>query len=270
METMSQKQTKTTQSAPPISDEDMIDITGDDAPKRNLYQKLNDIKKEFGALEKDGTNSFHKYNYVTEAQVMQRLQHLCVKHGVFIVPSCTSIRHEGEMTTIEMVYTFVDVENPTDSFQVLFPGTGQDKSDKALYKAMTGSYKYFAMKTFQLATDDSDPENDSKHHEHPTQQAAPTFKPGPVRQQMSGNAAEAREFIYSNNGINLTKPQFEAFKNACKSNEFRWDKDRKVWVGNRDLGPNFEQFLVGGRAEAPESPTQPDEGVSFDQDILPF
>ncbi len=266
------------------STEEMIDITAEDTPTRNLYQKLNDIKKEFGALEKDGTNSFHKYNYVTEAQVMQRLKDLCVAHGVFIAANCTDIVHQGELTTIKMVYTIINADSPNESFDVTFPGTGTDKGDKGLYKAMTGSYKYFSMKTFQLAVDDSDPENDSKHHEQPhkmpktgfvdqiTSGAGPTFKPGPVRQQMSGNAAQAREFIYSNNGIALTKPQFEEFKNACKSNGFNWDKDHKRWVGHVDLGPNFEQFLVGGRAEAPESPAQPDQQgqLNYDTDEIPF
>lgn len=227
-------------------------------PGLNLYQKLTNIKGEFGALEKDGTNDFHKYNYVTEAQVMTRFKDLCVTHGVFVEATCAGISHEkgmgkhgdGILTTMNMEYKIVDIENPSDFIKVSFPGTGMDSGDKGAYKAMTGSYKYFLIKTLNLATDD-DPENDTKGKESYSsnqgnrQAASPAT---PVRQGQPKEVQTGEYYHYDTNlGPKLGATSFQAVTAAFKKAGYKFfgkkDGYDNTWRGLTYMGERFDQLL---------------------------
>lgn len=138
----------------------------------NLYQRLARIMAAVGYVQKDGTNSFHKYKYASEAAILDKLRVACVDHGVMILPSVTSQTsmqavaregkdYPGDIAVVEVTYQLINIDTPSDTFTVKSMGYGQDKGDKGIYKALTGAYKYFALKTFQISTGD-DPE---KEHE---------------------------------------------------------------------------------------------------------
>ncbi len=231
--------------------------------KLNLYQKLNLIKKEFGALEKDGHNAFHGYKYITAGQVMHRLRDLCVLHGVFISASCKTVTHEalpkeGLLTSIMMEYTIVDVDDlAAVPIVVQVPGSGADKGDKGIYKALTGNYKYFATGMFQLSTDD-DPENDGKIAQQPRSNTStrPTA-PGAVvvASKVAGGVYHqpAGVVIYDTKlAGKITNDEFTAANAAFKSGGHRFDSAAKHWKGGRYLGPQYDRYLVAGKPEAPQ------------------
>lgn len=130
-----------------------------------------------GGVPKRGYNSFHKYAYRTEEDVMEKLRSLCTEHGVFVRPTCVGCSLAGDITTVEMEYEVINADNPEERFTARFPGTGQDKGDKGLYKAFTGSYKYFSMKTFQISSED-DPERDEE--QTPRNGSTPRKQPAPA------------------------------------------------------------------------------------------
>ena len=107
-------------------------------------------------VQKSGYNAFHKYAYATEADVLDKVRESLTKHNVFIFQSVEGITKEGELTTAQVKYTFVDGDTG-DSMSVMSAGSGADKSDKGVYKAITGASKYFLLKNFMVATGD-DPE----------------------------------------------------------------------------------------------------------------
>jgi len=125
---------------------------------KEVYGKVLAIQSEMTKLPKNGYNSFHKYAYVTEADAMEMFRDLCVKHGVVVIPTISIVAHNGDLTTINASYRIIDCDTGKE-ITCEIPGQGQDKGDKGIYKAITGSYKYFIMKTFMIPTGD-DPERD--------------------------------------------------------------------------------------------------------------
>ena len=125
-----------------------------------LFKKLSVISMEMGKLPKTGYNSFHKYKYVTESDAMDRFRGLCYSHGVIVIPSASSPSVSGDLTSVDVTYTIIDVATG-QSLTCMVPGQGQDKGDKGIYKALTGSFKYFILKTFLVPSGD-DPERDDR------------------------------------------------------------------------------------------------------------
>lgn len=134
--------------------------------KPNLYQRIHSVAKEIGVVEKNGVNSFHRYEYATERDFVDAVRPLLDKHGLVLVPEVigepmmTPIGDKGELLTQLLIkFTLVNIDNPNEKEIAIIPGHGQDKGDKGVYKALTGAKKYFLSLTFLIATGD-DPEND--------------------------------------------------------------------------------------------------------------
>lgn len=160
-----------------------VEVTPMTAPFQslNIYQRLLSISAAIGKLEKAGRNDFAKYNYVTEADVMAALKSACVEVGVVIIPTmegCERVleRHgdkSREVMNIKMKFTLVNSDNPEEKIESVIFGCAHDSGDKSIWKAITGCYKYFAMKLFMLSTGD-DPENDKGE----VQPSSYTLSPG--------------------------------------------------------------------------------------------
>jgi len=125
---------------------------------KNLAQKILDVTAEIKPVEKDGVNSFHKYNYVSDAQVISAVRGALVKHKLSVIPSQVSCKQKDGLTRLEVNYNLIDTDSG-ESMVVTSYGQGMDKGDKGVYKAATGAEKYFFMKTFLIPTQD-DPEAD--------------------------------------------------------------------------------------------------------------
>ena len=121
-----------------------------------LASKMVKILSETKRIAKNGRNEFHKYDYVTEADVLEAVRDVLVKHNVFIYTSVMGTDKNADMTSVVMEHTIVDAD--TNEKQVVKSfGQGQDKGDKGGPKAITSANKYFLLKTFLLPTGD-DPE----------------------------------------------------------------------------------------------------------------
>ncbi len=136
-------------------------------PLKKLAQKMILIAHDVQYIKKQGRNQFHKYNYVTESDVVSALSCAMQKHKVFMFSSiieraCQNYKTRGGkdafLVTVKLEITFVDIESG-EQFSSVFFGDGSDSDDKAIYKAITGAQKYALMKTFLVATGD-DPEQD--------------------------------------------------------------------------------------------------------------
>jgi hypothetical protein len=131
-----------------------------------LVAKLARIMAAVESIPKRGKNTFHNYDYATEADIVATVRQKLAAENVMLFSAVDRIEREavGEkgqvLTTIRMTFTFIDGESgATLSFP--WAGAGTDKEDKGLYKAMTGGEKYFLLKTFLMPTGD-DPERDEK------------------------------------------------------------------------------------------------------------
>lgn len=136
----------------------------------NLHQKLVEIRKDIGGFTKD-KKSFN-YEYVSGSQVLSKIQNKMNELGVLLIPEVSSQEfHEhtykdkynkDKLDFIvhgHMAYTWVNADNPEDSFKIPFYYTGQqDDISKAFGSGLTYSERYFIIKFFNLPTDADDPD----------------------------------------------------------------------------------------------------------------
>ena len=133
----------------------------------NLRQKLAEVRRRIGYVQKRGHNERYNYNYVTAADIAGAVGDILAELGVVVIPSLESSRtnrahRAGPRATriarVVMAYSFVDVDSG-EEITVKVAGEGLDPGDKAPYKAMTGALKYALLQSFLLATGD-DPEDE--------------------------------------------------------------------------------------------------------------
>lgn len=154
-----------------------------------LYKKLAAVMAEVGRVPKSGRNQFHKYDYVTEADLVDAVRDKLASRNVAMIPSVVDVGErtittdrgkESTVTTVRMAFTFCDGDTG-ETFRAEWAGSGDDAGDKGIYKAYTGGLKYFLMKTFLIATGD-DPENDSRQTSRPQRRAQAPAAPRPAHQ----------------------------------------------------------------------------------------
>lgn len=132
----------------------------------NLRQKLAEVRRRIGYIQKRGHNERSNYSYVTAADIAGSVGDILAELGVVVIPKLEDISYEsavgrGEatrMARVIMAYTFADVDSGEEVVAKV-AGQGLDPGDKAPYKAMTGALKYALLQSFLLATGD-DPEDD--------------------------------------------------------------------------------------------------------------
>jgi hypothetical protein len=133
----------------------------------SLAAKLVAVMAAVATVPKRGRNTFHNYDYATEADVAEAVRHAMVEAKLAMIPSLIEIREREVttrsnkpeiVTTVIMDYLFVDAETGA-TLHFRMAGAGQDVSDKGLMKAITAASKYAELKSFHLSTGD-DPDAD--------------------------------------------------------------------------------------------------------------
>ena len=151
-----------------------------DNPSRSIYSRMVAIIEELPAIGKTQKNVQQNFMFRGHDDVMNALNPLLAKHGVFIVPDVRE-RIQSERTTsrgatmyevnLHVAFTFYGLGG--DSFTGSGWGEGTDMGDKATSKAMTMAFKYVVGQAFALATEEmSDP--DAGSAEETTRVAAAT------------------------------------------------------------------------------------------------
>ena len=132
-----------------------------------IADALHEVMGKVAYVQKDATNDFHKYRYVSEMKLLDALRPAMVEVGLMLIPSVetSTLDHATGNTDIIMSYTLMHKSGAVWPEKIRVPGCGNDKNkngigDKGVYKAMTGANKYLLFKLFQIATGD-DPEVDA-------------------------------------------------------------------------------------------------------------
>src|SRR6266404_7031734 len=135
--------------------------------------KLAQIMSELKQLPKHGYNSYHKYHYVQEEDLLTAVREKLAERCIMLMPSVVGIEHlqlsrtdtngkpkDTILTTVHERFTFVDGESG-DSYSCDWAGDGEDAGDKGLYKGYTGAEKSFLIKVFLIPTSNAT-SNDSE------------------------------------------------------------------------------------------------------------
>lgn len=165
----------------------------------NLYQKIMQVQKKVDAVPKRGYNSFHKYHYATEADILT-VKETLNENGLVVLPTTlkeeTGFKPDGKSwASVTLLFKIIDVDTG-DAIESQFTGYAEDNNDKAIYKATTGANKYFYLKFFGIATED-DPEREDaapvKPAAYGNQQRGGNVKPVNAGNGSSGAAATAKD-----------------------------------------------------------------------------
>lgn len=167
--------------------------TSEGPPPTKLYMALHKARAAMTNVGKGGFNKFDKYTYATLADYLTAIQKPLDDNGLLIVSHVDDITWLNDRETkqggfekvchVKLRTVLIHAESG-ESISVTVLGEGQDRGDKAFYKADTGARKYALANLFNLATDD-DPEIDS-----PQAESRSNGRPQVTQQQQRGGPPE--------------------------------------------------------------------------------
>jgi ERF superfamily protein len=130
--------------------------------KLSIHQKLLELRKSILYLQKDTKG--HNYNYASGTTLLSQIRPKMDELGLLLF---TSVRNQNfqvdekrYVVSGEMVFTWINADKPEEIVETVLFGAGVDNQDpsKAIGKMMTYFERYNLLKTFQIATDNDDPD----------------------------------------------------------------------------------------------------------------
>lgn len=133
---------------------------------KKIYSAITSVMGELGAIGKDRKNQQQGFMYRGVDDVMNALQPLLVKHGVFIVPEVIEHTREERQTKSggNLIYSVMKIKHhfvAEDGSEVISTtiGEGMDSADKSSNKALAIAFKYACFQVFCIPTEEmSDPD----------------------------------------------------------------------------------------------------------------
>ena len=181
----------------------------------NIYEKLSAITNEISAVAKNLNVGYGKSQYkaVGEADVLAAVKPTEAKYKVYSYPVSRRVIESNVLTSLdkdgnekrqlfmrlEVVYRFVNMENPEEYIDITTYGDGVDPGDKAPGKAMTYADKYALLKAYKIITGDD-----------PDQKASETLKAVERKEAVSNQLitdvqAVALESVLTAGNVNIPK-----------------------------------------------------------------
>lgn len=146
----------------------------------NIYEKMLNVTNEIKNVNKNLEVGVGKsaYKAVGEADILKVVKELEYKYKIYSYPIDRNIidkdvlqtrkEYNGQVTEgnqlfmrLEVVYRFVNIENPEEFVDIKTYGDGIDTQDKAPGKAMTYADKYALMKAYKIITGEDPDQNPS-------------------------------------------------------------------------------------------------------------
>ena len=168
-----------------------------------IGEKILNIMSAIGPIIKDKTNEDKGFDYASIAKIIIAAREEMIKQKVIIIPVEINEIHQNEnKIIISMRYRFYDTEKnekgENEYIDVNMPGEGTDSFEEgwAIYKALSGAYKYALTQSFAIPTVDD-------------------AEKTPVVQNLNNE-----ENISDNNIISLDETQIEESFGETSINEF--------------------------------------------------
>lgn len=139
----------------------MTDIQ-DPILKMNVHQRLALAMGEVDYIQKEAKKGM-SYTIVSHDAVTAKVRPVLLRHRVVYYPVRCDHSHDGNRAECSMTVRFVNIDEPSDFFDVPTFGYGIDTQDKGPGKAMSYAVKYAILKALGLETGD-DPDTESVEH----------------------------------------------------------------------------------------------------------
>lgn len=128
----------------------------------NVHQRLAAAMGDVDYIQKEKKQGMN-YTIVSHDAVTAKVRPVLLKHGIVYYPVRCEHLHNGNRAECSLTVRFVNIDEPTDFFDVPTFGYGIDPQDKGPGKAMSYAVKYALLKALGLETGD-DPDNESVNH----------------------------------------------------------------------------------------------------------
>ncbi len=143
--------------------------------EKKIYKAIIAVMGEMSAIGKDRKNQQQGFMYRGVEDVMNTLQPLFKKHGVFIVPEVVEHTREERQTKSggNLIYSIMKIRHrfiAEDGSEVVSTtiGEGMDSADKSSNKAMAIAFKYACFQVFCIPTEDMpDPDGETPPENSP-------------------------------------------------------------------------------------------------------
>jgi hypothetical protein len=197
-------------------------------PRKSLVTKLAEVMDAVGRVPKRGENTFHHYHYMTEADLVAAVRPELAKRSIMMMPTITKWQRtskgddKGFFTDVEITWHILDGETG-EKLSFNMPGCGEDKGDKGLYKAVTGSEKYALKNLFLIPTGD-DPEKDDDDKK--TSKNVEGGSPAPKQSKGVGKVQEIEGKL---TGVAFANGWWNAFIKGIKVGTNDKDFEQVLW-----------------------------------------
>lgn len=128
----------------------------------NVHQRLAAAMGDVDYIQKEKKQGMN-YTIVSHDAVTAKVRPVLLKHGIVYYPVRCEHLHNGNRAECSLTVRFVNIDQPTDFFDVPTFGYGIDPQDKGPGKAMSYAVKYALLKALGLETGD-DPDNESVNY----------------------------------------------------------------------------------------------------------
>lgn len=130
--------------------------------KRNVHQRLAAVMEEVTYIQKEGKKGM-QYKIVSHDKVTAKVRPALLAAGIVYYPVRCEHSHNGNRAECSMTVRFVNIDEPTDFFDVPSFGYGVDPQDKGPGKAMSYAVKYALLKALGLETGEDADHDDIDH-----------------------------------------------------------------------------------------------------------
>lgn len=205
----------------------------------NIYQKLIEVRKTVPYLQKEAKG--FQYNYVSSSQVLSAVRAKMDEVGLMLVPRVVShqVTREGDekkstyFTELEIEFEWINAENPEERIVCSWYGQGIDiAGEKGVGKALTYAEKYFLLKTFNIATDNDDPDS---FQEKPKQESKTHQKQDEKERKPIGSDQKAANTKKSDKVTKLNLANFWTSVKNLKMSEDDVHKEAAAYFNIPDL-----------------------------------
>lgn len=142
-----------------------------DTPK-NVHQRLAAAMAEVDYIQKERKQGMN-YTIVSHDAVTAKVRPVLLKNGIVYYPVRCEHLHNGNRAECSLTVRFVNVDEPSDFFDVPTFGYGIDTQDKGPGKAMSYAVKYALLKALGLETGDDPDTDDADYSPKDVHQPAP-------------------------------------------------------------------------------------------------
>lgn len=124
-----------------------------------IVNKILNVMTKIGPIIKDKTNEEKGFEYASLAAIIMKAREAMIEERITMFPyDIQQVTQKGNDVLIVVIYRFYDADlndkGKNEFLDVKIVGEGCDKDGWAVYKALSGAYKYAITQTFAIPTVD--------------------------------------------------------------------------------------------------------------------